>query len=154
MKLAQALMERSDMQEKLYAIQNRILGNLKVQEGQELIEDPNELMEEYKSVNDRLILMIQAINKTNMKTSIEGGQMSIAEALVKKEQLLNLKHMYEAVVRDATNYQTRITRNEIKYMNVVDVKEVQKLSDKVSKEYRELDAKIQSANWLTELEDY
>ncbi len=153
MKLAQALMERSDMQEKLIAIENRIISNLKVQEGQELIEDPNELMEEYKAVNDRLTLMIQAINRTNMKTSIEGGEMTIAEALVKKEQLLNLRSMYENTVRDASNYQTRITRNEIKYLNVIDVKKVQKIADKVSKEYRELDAKIQAANWLTELED-
>ncbi len=77
--------------------------------------------------------------------------MTIAEALVKKDRLLALKNTYQDVVEAATNYQTRLSRTEIKFVNVVDVKAIQKLSDAVSKEYRELDAKIQEVNWLTEL---
>ncbi len=37
MKLAQALMDRADMQTKLFNLNTRIHNNLKVQEGQELI---------------------------------------------------------------------------------------------------------------------
>lgn len=153
MKLAQALMDRSDMQNKLYNLKTRILNNLKVQEGQDLIEDPAELLEEYQLINQKLISLVQAINRTNSATQIEQYDMTIAEALVKKEQLLALKTTYQDVVTAATNYQTRMTRNEIKFVNVVDVKKVQKMSDDISKEYRLLDAKIQEVNWLTELAD-
>ncbi len=151
MKLAQALMERADMQTKLFNLNSRIHNNLKVQEGQALIEDPNLLLKEYRGINERLSGIIQAINKTNMITVIAGSDMTIAEALVKKDRLLALKNTYQDVVEAATNYQTRLSRTEIKFVNVVDVKAIQKLSDAVSKEYRELDAKIQEVNWLTEL---
>ncbi len=140
------------MQNKLFSLRSRILSNLKVQEGQELIEDPTDLLKEYKVVNEKLIAMVQAINKTNINTIIKEYDMTIADALVKKERLLALKNVYEDVVDSATNYQTRMSRTEIKFVNVVDVKRIQKLSDAVSKEYRQLDAKIQEVNWLTELE--
>ncbi len=153
MKLAQALLERADMQNKLLNLDERIMNNLKVQEGQDIIEQPIELLDEYKTINERLTKMVQAINKTNMVTSIAEYDMTIAEALVKKERLLALKSMYQAVVTAATNYQTRMSRNEIKFLNVVDVKSVQQMSDQVAKEYRLLDAKIQEINWLTELAD-
>ncbi len=152
MKLAQALMDRADMQNKLFSLRSRILSNLKVQEGQELIEDPTDLLKEYKVVNEKMIAMVQAINKTNINTIIKEYDMTIADALVKKERLLALKNVYEDVIDSATNYQTRMSRTEIKFVNVVDVKRIQKLSDAVSKEYRQLDAKIQEVNWLTELE--
>ncbi len=77
--------------------------------------------------------------------------MSIADALAKKDRLLELKRMYEELASSANSYQTRILRTEIKYVNVVDVKKVQKMADDVSKEYRLLDAKVQETNWLTEL---
>ncbi len=153
MKLAEALMERADMQNKLNVLNDRILSNLKVQEGQELIEDPNELIKEYEKVNNALINLIQKINKTNSKTIIKEYDCTIADALAKKDMLLKLKSTYDEIVSEATAYQTRISRSEIKYINVVDVKNINKLSDKVGKEYRLLDVKIQELNWLTELED-
>ncbi len=151
MKLGQALMDRADMQSKLMMLNDRILSNLKVQEGQEIIENPNELLREYEEVNEKLTVLIQAINRTNSSTIIPEYNMTIAEALVKKERLLELKHLYESVVSDASNYQMRMLRTEIKYVNVVDVKKIQKMSDEISKEYRLLDIKIQELNWLTEL---
>ncbi len=152
MKLAQALMDRADMQNKLMMLKDRIRNNMQIQEGQDLIEDPNELLLEYKSINERLIKLVQDINRTNTKTIIPDLNMTIADALVKKDLLLDLKRTYEDMVLDATTYQTRISRTEIKYMNVVDVKKLQKMSDDLSKEYRLLDAKVQEINWLTELE--
>ncbi len=152
MKLGQALMDRADMQTKLMMLNDRIHSNLKVQEGQEIIENPNELLEEYQKINDKLTALIQAINRTNSSTVIPEYNMTIADALVKKERLLELKHLYESVVREGSNYQTRMLRTEIKYVNVVDVKEIQKMSDALSKEYRLLDVKIQELNWLTELQ--
>ncbi len=153
MKLAQALMDRSDMQDKLMAIETRIHNNLRVQEGQELIEDPNALIKDYEKINERLTELIQKINKTNNTTILDGYDMTLADALAKKDRLLALKNLYENVVSSATNYQTRISRTEIKYVNVVDVKKIQKMSDDLSKEYRLLDAKIQEVNWLTELQN-
>lgn len=152
MKLANALMDRADMQTKLQMINERILNNLKVQEGQDLIEDPNQLIEEYEQIKLQLISLIQRINRTNANTEIKDYGITIADGLAKKEQLLSLKHTFDEIINSATHYQTRISRTEIKYINVVDVKVLQKKSDDIAKEYRLLDAKIQELNWLTELE--
>ncbi len=153
MKLAMALMERADIQTKLNMLQNKVFNNLKIQEGDQMIEDPNELMDEYEALNNRLIKLIQQINKTNSMMYIEEYDITIAEAIVKKEQLLSLKRMYDDVIESATSYQTRISRTEIKYINVVNVKELQKKSDLIAKEYRLLDAKVQETNWITELQE-
>ena len=44
MKLAEALLLRSDLQTKLASLQQRINNNVLIQEGDELSEDPNALM--------------------------------------------------------------------------------------------------------------
>ena len=51
----------------------------------------------------------------------------------------------------ATETQDRYSRTEIKLVTNVDVKQLGKQIDKLAKELRELDYKIQSANFTTEL---
>ncbi len=51
MKLAEALLLRSDLQTKLASLQQRINNNVLIQEGDELSEDPNTLIGEAFSVN-------------------------------------------------------------------------------------------------------
>lgn len=45
----------------------------------------------------------------------------------------------------------RYSRNEIRFVRTIDAAAIQKKADKMAKEYRELDIKIQQANWVTEL---
>jgi len=58
-----------------------------------------------------------------------------------------LSHVAEA----ASVKQDRYSRTEIKYISLVNVKELQKQIDKLSKEFRELDTKIQGLNWTIDL---
>ena len=51
----------------------------------------------------------------------------------------------------ASELTSRRTAGEIKIRSTVNVREMQKQLDQQSKELRELDEKIQEANWLTEL---
>ena len=45
----------------------------------------------------------------------------------------------------------RYSNNEIKILATIDVAKYQKEIDRLSKEYRELDTKIQGLNWTTDL---
>ena len=47
----------------------------------------------------------------------------------------------------ASTSQDRYSRSEIKYVNVMDVREMQKKVDKLAAEYRHLDTRIQKMNW-------
>ena len=95
MKLANALFQRSELQERIRQLEGRLLNNAKVQEGEVPAEDPQELLKE-------------------------------------------LEEHYAQL-------------GEIKIRSAVNVRAMQKEIDWQAKELRELDEKIQEANWTTEL---
>ncbi|WP_245621871.1 hypothetical protein [Corynebacterium lactis] len=47
--------------------------------------------------------------------------------------------------------QDRYSSSEIRHVPTVEVKELRRQTDKASKDFRELDSKIQQKNWATEL---
>ena len=49
--------------------------------------------------------------------------------------------------------QDRQTKSEIKFQSTIQVAEVQRKADQLAKEHRQLDTRVQQANWQTELED-
>ena len=59
MKLAEALLLRSDLQTKLASLQQRINSNVLIQEGDQPSEDPNALIKEAFAVNSELHALIQ-----------------------------------------------------------------------------------------------
>jgi hypothetical protein len=50
-----------------------------------------------------------------------------------------------------TSARDRYSRNEIKFVRTVDVNDLQKRVDDLSRDLRELDSKLQQANWMTDL---
>ena len=48
---------------------------------------------------------------------------------------------------------TRYGRNELKYVRTIDVTALREETDIYAKQYRELDLKIQSVNWMVDLVD-
>ena len=65
MKLAEALLLRAEYQTKIANLQGRILSNLKVQEDEKPLENPQDLIKELLEINDNLGVLIQKINKKN-----------------------------------------------------------------------------------------
>lgn len=55
------------------------------------------------------------------------------------------------VLESANVRSDRYSRNEIKFVRTIDVGKLQKQIDDLSKELRELDVKLQQANWSTDL---
>jgi hypothetical protein len=51
----------------------------------------------------------------------------------------------------ATVVQDRYSKSEVKFKSTVNVSETQKRADQLAKEYRELDTRLQEANWTTEV---
>jgi hypothetical protein len=149
-KLAEALILRADLQERLAQLEQRILRNAKVQEGDQPAEDPQALLVELEQTSDELTQLIQRINRTNSVTELERGQ-TLSDALAVRDVLRLKNNAYRGLAQQATVTQGRFTRSEIKYQSMVEVAAIQKRADELAKEYRELDTRIQEANWLTEL---
>ena len=72
MKLAEALLERADLQKRLSQMNNRLRSNARVQEGEKPAENPKELLKELAAMTDRLEYLVAAINLTNSAAKIGG----------------------------------------------------------------------------------
>lgn len=149
MKLAEALNQRADLQKRVAQIKDRLFNNAKVQEGDKPAESPEDLFEELESTLEQLEELIIRINKTNQETYCEGRTLTemIAEKDILSMHLTVLRNTIDATVVRIDRY----TRNEIKYVSTIDVPELRRKVDKISKILRELDTKLQMANWMTEL---
>jgi hypothetical protein len=150
MKLAEALLERAEIQKKNRQLISRVIVNAKVQEGDRPAEEPGELIEEYEDSMSRFLELVQRINATNCKTRFD-EKMSVTDAIAKRDYLGIKIKAYREFYESACIRIERYARNEIKYIRCMDPKELQEKINKLSKEYREIDNKIQGLNWTVEL---
>ena len=150
MKLAEALILRADCQKRLQKLKERLIRSAKVQEGEEPPESPQELIEELDNLVNQLVDLIQKINRTNSSTVLDNN-LSISDALAQRDSIQLKKSIYDSVIQTAATRQDRYGRSEIKYLSTVNIAELQTQSDRMARDYRLLDIKIQQANWNTEL---
>ena len=150
MKLAEALLERADLQKRLSQLKNRLSMNAKVQEGEAPAEDPAALLRELDAVIAALETHICQINRTNAGTVCEGGD-TLSDLLARRDCLRMKTEAMRDFLNDAGATVMRGTRTEVVIRSTVSVSELQKQTDALSKELRELDMRIQSLNWTTEL---
>lgn len=150
MKLAEALINRKELESKREDLANRIFNNVNGQEGETPNEDPTELIRELKETNKEFIEIVQRINRTNNRVEIKEG-FTISDALVKREGLLKLVEKLRTISEQGTISVNRYSLSEIKYVTYVDIKEMQREIDQYSKEARELDVLIQQSNWTVDL---
>lgn len=151
MKLAEALLLRSEYQKKIDSLHQRIMSNLKVQENEKPYEDPNSLMAEIMKLNDELCLLIKKINKKNNEVRLANGQ-TISEALADRDMLMKKRQMLSAVAANAVQRDFRVTHAEVKIYSTVDIGKIQKDIDSISQQFRQLDTQIQGQNWSVDLE--
>lgn len=152
MKLAEALILRADCQKRIAQLRQRLVRSAKVQEGETPPEQPQALIAELDATLNQLVDLIKRINKTNSLTTLEEG-MTISDALAQRDTLFLKRSVYTSLVDAAAYQQERYSASEIKSFSTVNVAELQTQTDRLSRECRELDTKIQSSNWSTELMD-
>ena len=152
MLLAEALAERAEAQERLNSLHERLLTVVRVQEGDTPDEDPQELLRELDGVAGRIDELVQAINATNIATAFD-EKMNLMEALALRDGLLRKRRIYHDLAQRAGTRSDRYSRTEIKFVSTIPVADLRKRVDDLSKQYRELDTRIQQLNWNTELKN-
>jgi hypothetical protein len=149
MKLAEALVLRADSQRRLEQLKARLIRNAKVQEGEVPAEEPEALLLEYETVAQELVQLIRQINLSNSKSQVAGRTMT--QALAERDVLKQKQAMYRDLAQAGTITQSLSTKSEVRFRSTVTVSKVQKQADLAARELRELDARIQEANWLIDL---
>jgi len=150
MKIAEALIIRTDLQKNVSQLQARLLQNAQVQEGTEVTEKPEELLNKLRKTLAELQDMVIKINRANIESKDENG-ISLADLLAQRDILdIEIKTVREFLDKAAALIQP-YNRLEIKVFPSVNVEDYRKSLDGLSKNRRELEIKIQNLNWISEL---
>jgi Family of unknown function (DUF6847) len=150
LKLAEALAERSDCQNRLEDLKKRMARSARVQEGEQPAEDSTALLAEIERVFARLLELVSAINRTNAKTAFSKTQ-TISDAIAERDVTGKKRDLLAGVAEAASTRQDRYSKSEVKFVATVSVAELQKQVDQLSKRYRELDTRLQELNWSADL---
>lgn len=150
MKLAEALLLRSDLEKKLASLRARIEKYAVVQQGDKPHEDPNALLREAAGVLDELESLVYRINRTNLQAKLADGR-TLTEGLAHRDTLVRKHSFLEAAVAGAQKEPERYGLSEIKWVSVVKVAKLQKEIDALSKKIRQLNAAVQEANWRVDV---
>jgi hypothetical protein len=161
MKLAEALALRADAARRVEQLRVRIVGNARYQEGEEPVEDAQALLTEVGTVLDELEALIRQINRTNAAARI-GENGTITDALARRD-VLRVRHAVVTAAADAAAGRSqrgpgvpvpgRQLRSELKMLAALPVAQLRAQADVLAREIRELDVRIQRANWEVELLD-
>lgn len=100
--------------------------------------------------------LIRRINRTNAAARIDSDG-TVTDALARRDAL-RLRHSVVTAAADAASGKgqpgyARQLRSELKMLSALPVAELRGQADELAKELRELDVRIQRANWEVELLD-
>lgn len=149
MKLAEALQERADLNRNIEQLKNRLNNNALVQEGEKTPEEPEDLKQQLDASLERLAYLIAHINQTNCETRVEGQ--TLTELIAQKDALSLKIRVYKEIVYAGSQASYRARNTEIKIKPAISVAGWQAEIDKMAKELRLLDNKLQQSNWNTDL---
>ena len=150
MKLAEALSLRKDLEKKISGLKERLENVVRVQEGDEPVESPEELMTELDNCLVQLELLIYNINMSNMKVVDEDGK-SMTKLLAERDILNKRITILRSAFERASKPVDRYSCNEIRMLTKIDVKSLRRQIDKYSQQYRQLDYGIQIMNFKYDL---
>lgn len=156
MKLAEALALRSDAQKRLAQLQERAVASARFQEGEEPAERSTDLLAEARAVTEEIEGLVRRINRTNAATELEPG-LTVTDAIARRDALALRRKVVSAVADAAAGRDEfrhgwgRQLRSELRQLTDLPVAELRRESDDLARSYRELDVRLQEANWTVEL---
>ncbi|NJI59815.1 DIP1984 family protein [Microbacterium oxydans] len=155
MKLAEALTARADLQRRIEQLRARIVANARYQEGEEPAEDAAALIVEADAALTQLRDLIRRINATNARLDL-GADGTMTDALAARD-VLRLSHSVltdaAAAASGSNDQYLRQMRSELRQVSALPVAQLRSRADAVAQELRELDNRIQQANWSNDLEE-
>ena len=106
------------------------------------------LLKELNRVIDELDIITKRINKTNNESLFEDN-ITIADAICTRDTIKKKRNAIVAIIEEATIKVDRYSQSEVKFISTISIEQLQKQSDLLAKEFREIDMKIQEKNWTT-----
>lgn len=156
MKLAEALALRADAQKRLEQLKARATAAARYQEGEPPAEDAAALLTRAAEVVDEIEDLVRRINRTNAATELEPG-MTLTDAIARRDALASRRRLTAAVadaaVGESGHGWARQLRSELRYVTDLPVRDLRDRADRLAREHRELDTRLQAANWAVDVLD-
>ena len=149
MRLAAALSHRADLATRADALAQRAYRAALTQEGTAPVDDPAALLADHEAVLAELESLVVRINLTNAATDVDG--VPLTAALARRDTLRHRHRMLTSLAEQSTPRADRMRGAELRMLPTIDVAGLHAAADRVAKELRELDLRIQEVNWTTEL---
>jgi hypothetical protein len=149
MKLAEALIERKALKDRIKHLEERLDRVAKVQEGDRPSEDPTALLQQLHEALAAMEDLVAKINRTNIAARL--GERTIMEAIARRDRLGMEQQVLRRLAQLAIPTRDRFARNEIRFVPTVDAAAVQRQADEVTRILQDLDKEIQAANWAADL---
>ena len=146
MKLAELLMERAECQRRIAQLSSRLRDCAKVQEGDSPPVKPEVMLKEVVELHSQLEELIKRINHVNVTNELEPG-LTLADAVTRRDMLRSQRELYDSLVKASQVSEGRYSMKEIRYVSTMDVSELIRKTDELSKAVRMMDARIQARNW-------
>ena len=150
MKLAEALLLRRDLENRLQILRAEITDSVLVQEGDTLDRSVTDLLADYQEASQQLDEIARQINHTNATTPLVDSDISLVDALSQRERLRQSHALYTQILASAKTG-PRMGRNEIRYIRTIDTQEITKWLNQTAQSLRQIDGQIQQTNWVTDL---
>lgn len=116
---------------------------------------PATLHAEAQAVVDEIEGLVRRINRTNAATELEPG-VTITDAIARRDALA-AKHKLASALADAAvgsrdrSWGARQLRSELRDVTDLAVPELRREADRIARDHRTLDTRLQAANWSTDL---
>lgn len=150
MRLAEALAERKAPDARLSSIEGRLRANARIQEGDAVSEDPERLFALLDSTAEELRTLMVRIARTNRETVVDGRPLAdwIAERDVSWRRLRVLQSALRAA---APSYDRHGGPGSVRSVTTFSTARRHADLDALALRINAIDARIQQANWETEL---
>jgi hypothetical protein len=102
-------------------------------------------------ITAQLVELVQRINRTNSATVLGPDDMTIADAIAERDNLRLRQGVYKSAAEAAVIRQDRYSKSEVRFQSTVNVADMQQQADDLAQAIRELDTRIQEANWKIDL---
>ena len=150
MKLAEALVRRSDLRKRVEQLRERIKLSALIQDGEEPPENPTDLMAELERVLVQMTTLVKQVNRPNLSATLPDGK-TLTDALAERDALTLHYSVLESIASAATPKVDRMGRAEIRKIPTIKVSTLRREMDDLAQRRRELDVVIQSVNWNVEV---
>jgi len=152
MKLGEALSKLKKEKSRLARLILLRKQNVFVEEGKSTKFDPNELSRDIDNKIDEIRKLKLKIQETNIRTTIAGTDLTLAEAIIKVGDIRSRLSQLSVLFEKKERFLYR-DKDEKELAAQVDELEVEDTIEKLEIEKAQLDNKIQMANWTTQLAD-